>query len=50
MAVPAPDGKRSGIALPSYAAQASQVEMFERQADFFAQSSVLSTQHLSIDP
>jgi len=42
-------GKRSGIALPSYAGQASHVEGVRHTAVFFAQSSVLSTHYLPID-
>jgi len=40
ISVPAHAGKRSGVALPSYAGQASHVEGVERQVGFF-----LSPQH-----
>jgi hypothetical protein len=50
MAVPAHDGKRSGVALLRDAGQANHVDGIPCQADFFAQSSVLSTHDLSIDP
>ena len=41
---------RPGVALSSHAAQAGHVEGVGRQAVFFAQSSVFSTQSLFIDP
>ena len=40
----------SGVAVSSHAGQAGHVEGVGRQAVFFAQSSVFSTQSLSIDP
>jgi hypothetical protein len=48
ISVPAHAGKRSGIGLPNYAGQASYVEGIGRLAEFFAQSSVLSTHYSSL--
>ena len=51
IAVPTHAGKRSGVALPSYAGQARHVEGVERQVGFFLspQSSALITYLLALN-